>query len=78
MEALRGSNAPRGRAAEAGQQEASLQPASALRGMVTGQEDGWQRRGNEKQLDNQLGQTKVEWKLGGGGGALRGRDMLRG
>jgi hypothetical protein len=76
--ASRDSNAPRGQAAEVGRQEASLQPASALRGMAAGQEDGWQRQGNKKQLNNHPGQTKVEWDLGGGGGASRGRDMLRG
>ncbi len=37
---------------EAGQQDAPLQPAGALRGMVAGQEDGWQRRCNKKQRDN--------------------------
>jgi hypothetical protein len=58
--ASRGSNAPRGQAEEVGQQEALLQPAGALRGMVVGQEDGWQRRRNKKQLNNQPGQTKVE------------------
>jgi hypothetical protein len=43
--------------------------------MVAGQEDGWQRRRNEKQLNNQPGQTKVEWEVGDGGAAWRGRDM---
>jgi hypothetical protein len=76
--ALRGSNALRGQAAEVGQQEALLQPARKLRGMVAGQEIGLQRRHNMKQLDNQPGQTKVEWEVGGGGGASRGRDMPRG
>ena len=76
--ASRGSNVPRGQAAEAGRQEALLQPAGALRGMVVGQEDGWQRRGNKKQLNNQPGQTKVEQEVGDGGGTSRGRDMPRG
>jgi hypothetical protein len=33
---------------------------------------------DEKGCDNQPGQTKGKQKIGGGGGALRGRDALRG
>jgi hypothetical protein len=37
-----------------------------------------QNKVDEKGRDNQLGKTKGKQKVGGGGGALRGRDMLRG
>jgi hypothetical protein len=33
---------------------------------------------DEKRRDNQPGQTKGNQKVGGGGGTLRGRDVLRG
>ncbi len=42
------------------------------------QEDGWQRQRNEEQCNNQLGQAKGKWEVGGGGSASRGRGLPRG